>query len=332
MTARSPSVSICIPTYNGAAYLRDCLESVLAQSDTDLEVVVVDDCSTDETQAILGRYRERDGRVRLFHNPRNLGLVGNWNECIARARGEWIKFVFQDDWLAPDCVARMVAEARATGTLLTVCRRRFAFAAVSDEFRARYRESGDEGSLAVIAPGRRVITAQEFCEAILERGVVNFIGEPTAALIHRDAFREFGRFDPKLIQLCDIEYWFRLGVQRGIGYIPEVLAYFRVHEDSATFRNWRERSFHGNIIDPLLIQCELAFNPVYQPLRDAAAQRGRDLRAEFAWASVVEQCWGKAHANPGWRQVLAAEPRLRMPWRLRVRRLVRHTLERIGVL
>lgn len=324
-----PAVSICVPTYNGAAYLSVCLDSILGQTFADFEVVAVDDRSCDDTVDILKRYSRMDRRLRIWENPGNLGLVGNWNRCIEQARGRWIKFVFQDDWIVPDCVRIMVEEAISGQAVLAVCRRRFSFESVSEGFRGRYPDVGQEVSPESIWPGRRSISAEALCNAVLDHGVTNFIGEPTATLIDRDAITQFGVFNRKLIQLCDIEYWLRVGVNRGIHYIPDTLAYCRIHEGSTTASNFARQRFRGDVVDPLLIKCEFSYNPDYQILRDVARSRGIDLEADFISASVLEQRWGKEHANPGWREVLAMEPRVRMPWQLRMRRLVRNLLEAI---
>nr|WP_157817867.1 glycosyltransferase family 2 protein [Candidatus Thiodictyon syntrophicum] len=327
LVSSRPAVSICVPTYNGARYVARCLDSILQQTFTDFEIVAVDDRSSDDTVAILRDYSKRDGRLRIFENARNSGLVENWNQCIEHARGEWIKFVFQDDWIAPECVSRMVEEATKTRAVFAVCRREFVFEEISDEFRKRYPKVGEEVSLDSVCPGKSSISAADFCSVVLGRGIDNFIGEPTATLIHRDAIRDYGVFNAMLMQWCDLEYWLRVAVSRGLTYIPETLAYFRVHGGSATFENAMKRSFRGDIVDPLLIKCELAYSHFYQPLRDLAISRGTDLAAEFIRSSVFEQSWGKERANPAWRQVVAMEPRLRMAWRLRARRLVRNLLD-----
>src|SRR5262249_59105555 len=104
----TPLVSICIPTYNGSAFLRQCLDSALAQADADLEVVVLDDASHDGTVEIVQEYAQHDRRVRFHQNSENRGSVGNQNRCIDHARGEWIKQLFQDNNLAPDYAASLV--------------------------------------------------------------------------------------------------------------------------------------------------------------------------------------------------------------------------------
>jgi len=74
-----PTISVCVPTYNGVKYLPECLESILSQSLDSFEVLVVDDHSNDGTFDLVQEYAARDRRVHLLANPDNLGLVGNWN-------------------------------------------------------------------------------------------------------------------------------------------------------------------------------------------------------------------------------------------------------------
>src|SRR5262249_39460326 len=118
-----------------------------------------------------------------------------------------------------------------------------------------------------IFPGCTEITAKSMCEAIRKCGTVNFIGEPTALLINRTLFHRFGGFNGNLVQLCDLEYWLRVGVNMGLTYIPETLAPFRVHSRSATSTGRDHAYFRTRVIDPLLLMYEFAYNPVFKPLR-----------------------------------------------------------------
>jgi glycosyltransferase involved in cell wall biosynthesis len=259
-------VSICVPTYNGAQYIRDCVESALGQSYDNLEIVVVDDHSKDETRSIVEEYAGRDSRVRVFVNEANLGLVSNWNRCVELSRGEWIKFVLQDDFIEPECVAKMVA-APDTSSAFRVCRRRFLFDGVGPEVEKLYDPYHATWSMEKIFPGLTEISAKSLCNAIRKCGTVNFIGEPTAVLINRKMFQRFGGFNRNLVQLCDLEYWLRIGVNVGLTYIPETLATFRVHSQSATSTGRSGAFFRTRVIDPLLLMYEFAYNPLFKPLR-----------------------------------------------------------------
>jgi len=119
-----PLVSVCIPTFNGAKYFRECLDSVLAQKFTGFEVLIVDDKSSDETFSIAQEYATYDHRIRAIQNDYNLGLVSNWNRCAELAQGEWIKFVFQDDLIEPACLETMLAASKSESYII-FCRRNF---------------------------------------------------------------------------------------------------------------------------------------------------------------------------------------------------------------
>src|ERR1700730_12399385 len=118
----NPKVSVCIPTYNGASYLSECLDSVMRQTFGSIEVLVVDDGSSDDSVSIAQGYAKADKRFRVVENKAHLGLVENWNHCVGLANGEWIKFVFQDDRIEPACILRMVEASKPGVDLVVVCR------------------------------------------------------------------------------------------------------------------------------------------------------------------------------------------------------------------
>lgn len=267
----APKVSVCIPTYNGASHLRECLDSVLNQTFKDLEIVVADDCSTDETQHILFGYAARDSRIRMACNELNLGLVGNWNRCIDLAHGEWIKFVFQDDFIAPECIERLLA---STGSLteIVACKRNFLFEdGVSEnikEFYAKNQKSIDE-----FYSGHVSITAEQYRERVLDMPGANFLGEPTVVMLKRSLFERFGTFEPELVMSCDLEYWTRVAIHTGVTYVREPLATFRVHHGATSEINRTIRRFRMNYLDDLVILDRMVHSPCYIPLRQAAANR-----------------------------------------------------------
>src|SRR5471032_2980636 len=106
MTA--PKVSVLIPTYNYARFLPEAIESILAQDFQDFELLISDDCSTDNSAEVIARYAAQDKRIRFQIHSANLGMVQNWNWCLSQARGEFIKYVFGDDKLAsPTAITQM---------------------------------------------------------------------------------------------------------------------------------------------------------------------------------------------------------------------------------
>lgn len=275
-----PKVSICIPTYNGEKHLEECLESALMQSYTNIEILIVDDESTDSTPDIARAFSKKDSRVCFVKNEKNLGLVGNWNRCVRISTGEWIKFLFQDDILDPQCVEKMIDSVKHSD-VFAICRRQILFdKEIADITRKNYESIP---SLDVMFSGKTKVSPGTFIEAILSERR-NFLGEPTSMLLRREVFNRFGYFNPNLVQLCDLEYWIKIGVNCGLVYVPETLATFRLHSASASTLNSNRRIFRSELLDGLVLLREFAFNPLFEPLRIAAKKRRpyRNFRLEFA--------------------------------------------------
>ncbi len=104
----SPLVSIGLPVYNGARYIREAIDSILAQTFTDFELVISDNASTDETYRICEEYAARDKRIRLYRNERNLGATYNYNRVFDLSRGKYFRHASHDDMLAPTNIERCV--------------------------------------------------------------------------------------------------------------------------------------------------------------------------------------------------------------------------------
>ena len=107
MTA-TPKVSIGLPVYNGERYLSEALESLVSQTFEDLEIIVVDNCSTDRTAEIARSFASRDPRVRYVRNPRNIGAAGNFKRAFHLSKGMYFKWMAHDDVCLPDFVRHCV--------------------------------------------------------------------------------------------------------------------------------------------------------------------------------------------------------------------------------
>ncbi|MDR1535952.1 MAG: glycosyltransferase [Planctomycetota bacterium] len=108
-----PRISVIVPAFNAARYLEKCLDSVLAQTFRDFEIVCVDDGSADASGEILERYRSADGRIKIIRQPANAGQGRARNAALAKARGEYLLCLDADDWLLPPALERAYAAARA---------------------------------------------------------------------------------------------------------------------------------------------------------------------------------------------------------------------------
>jgi glycosyltransferase involved in cell wall biosynthesis len=310
------TVSICIPTYNGARYLRPCLNSALAQTFPDFELVVVDDGSTDATQDIVRSYAASDPRIRVWRNERNLGLVANWNRCAELPTGEWVKFLFQDDLLEPSCLEEMLRASRS-GVDLVVARRDVIFEeGTPAAIRERYRRYLDEHNLARHCRGRPFLSAAAFAEVVARNPTFNCIGEPTATLIRRSAFGRYGRFNRNLLILGDWEYAARVATNTGLCYVDATLAHFRVHAEAATSKIRGEREYRAVVLDPLVVLHELCYSPHYAAARDVARRLRPPVDFRSRLREAVALALGKACAErdrgtrSDWWTILRRYPRL----------------------
>jgi glycosyltransferase involved in cell wall biosynthesis len=221
-----PRVSVLVPVYNGMPFLVECLESILAQDYQDYELLISDDVSTDGSTTIIERYAERDRRICWWRNPHNLGLGANWNVCLGAARGEFIKFVLQDDvLLARPVLGRMVAALESDPTVSLVASAAQLIDAKSRRIRTRYcyPHSG-------VREGKEVIV---YC---LEENA-NRIGEPSLVMFRKN--QALRGFDEKLKQMLDLEMWFHLLEQGRFACIAEPLCAFRQHPAQQTEVNSR---------------------------------------------------------------------------------------------
>jgi len=289
----SPEVSICIPTYNGREHLKECIDSVRVQTFGDFEVLICDDQSSDGSLDYARELAKGDTRFRFVANPRRFGLVGNWNNCVKQARGEWIKFVFQDDIIAPTCVEKLLRACKTTGKPFSFCGRDFIFDdAVSEELRNWFaghweRLHSDYDTCPVIDPDQAALKA-------IREPMHNQVGEPTVTLINRSVFRQLGKFDEALVQLCDAEFWTRVMINRGAVFLPENLATFRIHAKATTALNHSKRVYRTAVLDPMVIRYRFAFGRHFKAMRNPQLTGKTVLSLRGECASVVAYAWKQA--------------------------------------
>ena len=117
---KSPEISIIVPVYKVEKYLNECIDSILAQTFTDFELILVDDGSPDNCPALCDAAAEKDSRVRVIHQQ-NKGLSGARNAGIDVARGNWLGFVDSDDMIDPTFCEKMLHAAVQAGAEMAVC-------------------------------------------------------------------------------------------------------------------------------------------------------------------------------------------------------------------
>lgn len=208
------TVSVAVPVYQGERHLRAALDSVLAQQGVDLEVVVVDNGSTDATPAILADYD--DPRMRVIRRPSTVGLTANFAAAIEATVGEHVKLVCADDLLLPGTLALQSAALTADPQVSVVSGRRL----LIDDEDHRVGPVGLRGFVGR-HPGRAV--ARRYA-----RWGINPIGEPACVMFRRADYDAVGGWSQDLTYPSDLETWLRLLRRGDLQGRPEALAAFRI--------------------------------------------------------------------------------------------------------
>lgn len=203
-------VTLITPTYNQANYLAAALRSVLAQSYGDIEYIVIDDGSTDNTVDVLRGF----GDGLRWITQVNAGQAQTLNLGWSMATGEVLGYLSSDDLLKPDAVARAV-DALRTHPEAVACYCDFDLI-------------DDEGHRV------RTVHTENFVRQRLIRDLVCLPGP--GAFFRRSAFRAVGGWNPRLRQTPDFDFWMRLSGQGAFVRIPEVHAEYRIHPESASYR------------------------------------------------------------------------------------------------
>jgi hypothetical protein len=212
-------ISVCIPTYNSAEFVRGCIESVLSQTRQDFEIVVSDNASTDDTCRIVEAIP--DSRIRLLRNESNRGIAANMNRLVAAADGEYIKILCSDDLIDTRCLEVQAAMLDRDPSL------------VMSSTGLRYIDAGGN-VLRVMRwfSHETVLEAHEVVAATLMYG--NVIGGPSATLIRSKVLRDAGPFSLSLPVFLDVEMWLRLSAMGPIGFVPDAFCDYRLHPKSMT--------------------------------------------------------------------------------------------------
>lgn len=262
----SPLVTIGVPLYNHADFVGDCLASIIAQTYGNIEIIVVDDGSADNSYSaaceILGR---QTSRPYLIRSRPNKGLCNTLNEICSQAKGKYICFVGSDDQFHPEKTARQVAYLEAHPEVALVHSNSWL---INQEGRligeVDYTKKRNSGDL--------------FESILLGRGGIN---TPTA-LFRRSVFDVIGMYDPQFA-IEDTDFWLRLTKNYPVGFVDEKLTYYRRHGDNLSSKDLSDtlvRIFEKNVMDKKLLR-KAVYRIYYK--RGLRALRKGDVRTAIKW-------------------------------------------------
>lgn len=212
-------VSICIPVYNSENTIKATLESALAQSYSNIEIIVVDNCSTDNTWQIINSFS--DLRIKKYKNDMNIGMAGNWNKCLLYATGVYVHFLCGDDIITHDCIEKKVILADSADDISLV----FSASEIINE------------------SDKVVLTRQQFKKDCVLDGkklakksfnTKNIYGEPSNVLFKRRFVGKLGVFNVNLFYTLDWEMWLRLSMVGKVGFVCKPLMKYRISKSNGT--------------------------------------------------------------------------------------------------
>lgn len=214
MTKLSPTISVVMSVYNNAAFLREAVESILHQTFTDFEFLIMDDGSTDRSLSILQEYAEQDARVVVFSRE-NRGLTCTLNELIGYARAEFIARMDADDVSLPDRFARQVEFLRQHPQVVCV-----------------------GGAQNWIDDAGRILEHRQEAETDAEIQQQNLSGctaiNHPSSMMRRSAILQVGGYDETLWSAQDLDLWLKLGEVGELANLKETVLQYRQHMSSVS--------------------------------------------------------------------------------------------------
>ena len=217
-----PQITVAMPVYNGEGYVHLAIQSVLDQTYSDFELLIVDNCSTDGTLEVIKAFS--DPRIRLHVNSSNLGMVGNWNRSVELATGEYIKFLSHDDLLDTTCLEEQIAgfmRHKQENIGIVTCKKKI----INKDGKKVMHGLGLRGQ-------RRVISGSVAIRKSIRYGR-NIIGEPSVVLINTRGLNASGPFElPEFTP--DIRMWFKILQKKDLFFIDKTLASYRISEQSTS--------------------------------------------------------------------------------------------------
>lgn len=254
MNINNPLVSVLIPCYNHEKYVDDCIESIINQTYDNIEVLIIDDRSLDNSYQMLMKWKdklkERFANVLISRNSNNLGVVKTLNKMILMSKGEYIKIIASDDMLTNDCIEKMVIYSQSNKALLYFTN---AITIDADFKYSDYINIDDIKKIETIVYKKKPLDGANVTKNLLEDC---YIFAPTM-FIPKSTYNNFGLYDKKYI-MEDFEYLLRVSSKGCIKYVDEITALYRKNDDSLS-RN-RTQKYNDRFIRFVLDKKEIFDN------------------------------------------------------------------------
>jgi glycosyltransferase involved in cell wall biosynthesis len=216
-----PFVSIVSPVYNEAAYLAECIESVLAQTYQNWDCTIVDNCSTDNSFEIAQSYAKRDPRIRVIRNEKFVGAIENHNIAFRQisTNSVYCKMLSGDDWLYPEYISKSVTLAEQYPSIGIV-----ASYSINNDFGFRWPR---------LDPTKTIFDGRDVCRRFL-LGLIDSFFAPSVVLYRSSLVRAESAFFPGTASSADLSACLNCLMKSDLGFVHQVLSFERIHENSDT--------------------------------------------------------------------------------------------------
>ncbi len=217
----APLVSVVTPVYNGDKYIAECVDSVLGQTYTNWEYIIVNNCSTDRTPEIVQAYALQDERIRVYHNHELINAIPNWNHALRQisAESRYCKMVLADDWIFPECLSHMVDLAETYPSVGIV---------------SAYRLDENQVNLDGLPYPSPVTPGHDIARMSLWRQPLHLFGSPTSLLVRSDLVHSRKAFYDESMIHADTAVCFDILQDNDFGFVHQVLTFTRRHHESIT--------------------------------------------------------------------------------------------------
>lgn len=225
------NISAVIPAYNAEAYIERAIVSIVNQSDSVHEIIVVDDGSTDQTESVIHKLRRKYGYIKFFKQE-NAGASAARNLGISKAEGDWVLLLDADDECAPTLIRQYKAKI-GEGQ----------YSAIYSDF-VQIDETGQK--ISDIFSGQQLSGREGFCQMLLRNPIIS----PSGSIIYKSVFHELEGFDTTIKYVEDVDLWLRLLLNNNnIGHVCEPLSFIRRHSNNTTANIESTRQGEKRLLD-----------------------------------------------------------------------------------
>lgn len=221
-------VTIAIPTYNRSNFISESISSVISQTFKDLEILIIDNNSTDNTRMIIKSFK--DERIRCIKNRTNIGMMNNWNKCIKMARGKYVMILGDDDILLPNFIEeslKIFLKYRNIGFTFSHINKMDEKGKILSKWGYKFFKNG-------------LIRGENYIKTTINN--LCCMTNSSSVLINKKVFEKVGYFEsPFARNTFDLNMWIKVANRFNVYFIEKTLSNYRIHKNQISEIHWRRK-------------------------------------------------------------------------------------------